>query len=84
MQWTDGGKEMSVRTQSIYILTICGGVFVSKCSGGGGARPVATVIFGEVYERVPINLPLPQHAKGALQNAVLGAWDHNFAIADKK
>ncbi len=49
-----------------------------------GARPVATIIFGRVYERAPINLPLPKHAKGALQSAVLGAWDHKFAIADKK
>ncbi len=61
-----GGKELSVRTPSLYILTICGGVFVSTGNGGGGARPAATVVFGGVYDRAPINLPLPKHAKGAL------------------
>ncbi len=84
MQWTGGGKELSVRSPSIYILTICREGFVSKGNGGGGARLAATVVFGGVYDRAPINLPLPQHAKGALQNAVLGAWDHKFAIVDKK
>ncbi len=49
-----------------------------------GEEEPARVVFGGVYDRAPINLLLPQHAKGALQNAVLGAWDHKFAIADKK
>ncbi len=79
-----GGKELSVRTPSIYILTTCGGVFVSTGNGGGRACPAATVIFGGVYDRAPINLPLPQHTKGGLPNGFLGAWDHKSTIADEK